>query len=351
MVTKKLFLSVIEGCGMRAHLEERLELQEDIGMQLHEVNFEGVLGMGGFGVVYMGTSKTRKNRKYAVKALSIHEMQADGHDTMRLLVREKDILETLDHPFIIKFVKSFHDDRAIYLLTEVIQGGELFEALEVLGILSGEVAQFYTASLFVIFDYLHANGVIYRDLKPENILLDTQGYFKLIDFGLAKMVAGVNERSYTVVGTAQFMAPENILGKGFSVASDIWAIGICFYDFVSGQLPFSCDDDEDQVTIFRLVISTQPSFDPSLPWATTDLITRLLRKEPTERIGMSTRRYDDIKEHEFFNGFNYNELLGRQIQPPFQPAVREAKDLQKHDLAADARFPPCALLPEWADRF
>lgn len=220
-----------------------------------------------------------------------------------------------------------------------------------LGILSAEVAQFYVASMFVIFDYLHANGIIYRDLKPENILLDTHGYFKLIDFGLAKRVSSMNDRAYTVLGTAQFMAPESILGKGFTVASDIWAIGICFYDFVSGQLPFDADDNE-QVTIFRLVISAQPKYDESLPWATRDLLARLLRKEATERIGMSARRYDDILEHEFFEGFSHSELLGRQITPPFIPTVRAAKDLEEHSLVADERFPICELGgAEWEEHF
>ena len=148
-------------------------------------------------------------------------------------------------------VKTFKDREYLYFLTELCTGGELYDAIRKLGLLNREQAQFYLGSIIVAIEYLHERNIAYRDLKPENVLLDSQGYTKLIDFGCAKKM---KERSYTLVGTPHYMAPEVILGKGYGLTADIWTFGIILYEFVCGPLPFG-NDAEDQLEIFRDILT------------------------------------------------------------------------------------------------
>ena len=111
-----------------------------------------------------------------------------------------------------KLVKCFKDSQRVYFLVEYVAGMSLFDVSMKLGLISYESAKFYIGSLIIILNYLHERDILYRDLKPENIIIDSQGYPKMIDFGTSKIT---KERSYTVLGTPHYMAPEIILSKGY----------------------------------------------------------------------------------------------------------------------------------------
>ena len=100
------------------------------------------------------------------------------------------------------------DDRYIYIMMELVQGGELFTYMRSQGPLPPPSARFYAAQVTIMFEYLHGKNIIYRDLKPENLLVNSDGYLKMTDFGFAKVVAG---RTYTLCGTPEFIAPEILL--------------------------------------------------------------------------------------------------------------------------------------------
>jgi cGMP-dependent protein kinase len=93
-------------------------------------------------------------------------------------------------------------------------------------------------------EYLHTNNIIYRDIKPENIMVDDQGYMRLIDMGTAKFLKGKGGRTYTIIGTPHYMAPEILSGKGYSYVVDLWSIGICLYEFMCGGVPYAEDADD-----------------------------------------------------------------------------------------------------------
>ena len=112
-------------------------------------------------------------------------------------------------------VKTFRDGGYLYFLTELITGGELYDAIREMDLLARPQAQFYIASITIAIEYLHERSIAYRDLKPENILLDSQGYIKLIDFGCARKL-GDTGRTYTLIGTPHYMAPEVFLGRGYN---------------------------------------------------------------------------------------------------------------------------------------
>jgi cGMP-dependent protein kinase len=113
---------------------------------------------------------------------------------------------------------------------EFIKGSELFDVIREIGLLSKQVARFYIASLILCIEYLHMKNIIYRDLKPENVMVESTGYLKLIDMGTAKRLKPSNGyRTFTIIGTPHYMAPEVMKGKGYTFAVDTWTIGVVLY--------------------------------------------------------------------------------------------------------------------------
>ncbi len=142
------------------------------------------------------------------------------------------------------FYRTFIDDENIYFLIEYIKGMELFDVIREIGLLDAYDSQFYIGQMILAIEYLHYHKIVYRDLKPENVMINHLGYAKLIDMGTAKIIIEKPARTYTVIGTPHYMAPEVLLNKGYSFDVDIWSIGIILYEFMCGLVPFgeTCED-------------------------------------------------------------------------------------------------------------
>jgi cGMP-dependent protein kinase len=176
----------------------------------------------------------------------IRKSQIVKQNLEKYLNHEKQVCEMVDFPFCMRFLKTFKDDHHIFFLLEYIKGLELFDAIREIGLLGTYDSQFYISQMILSIEYLHNQKIIYRDIKPENIMVDEKGYIKLIDMGTAKILSvnyGVS-RTFTIIGTPHYMAPEIINGKGYSLFIDLWSIGICLFEFMCGYVPFG-DDAED----------------------------------------------------------------------------------------------------------
>ena len=298
--------------NIRQNLVKRIELQDDT-ITLPELVSVKILGKGMFGNVFLVTDRTR-GRLYALKAVS--RRKVERYEIQENLILERKILLQLDHMLILKLVRSFKDSKRVYFLTEFVRGLDLFDVLRQLNLVTDRDAKFYTACLILMFEHLHERDIIYRDLKPENVMVDEDGYPKLIDFGIAKIVQG---RTYTVVGTPHYMAPEVIVGKGYGLAADYWSIGVVLYEFMCGGVPFG-EEEEDPYAIYEKVIERKlvyPSFaDPRMP--SKAVIEQLLSKNPAMRTGGSV---SNLKNHPWFHGFNWDALINRQIPAPYKPRV------------------------------
>jgi len=244
-----------------------------------------------------------------------------ANEQQTALATERSILAELDHPFVIKFVRSFRSDRYVYFLMEVVTGGELLEALEHLGLLKKKPAQFYIASILLALEFLHDKRIAYLDLKSENCLVDHQGYLKIIDFGIAQRIK--SSKCHVVTGTPNFMAPEVILGKGYTCAADLWSCGVCLYEFMIGEFPFgnNCSNHSE---IFRETMKAPLRFPKWFEDKNTEvmtLIAGLLTRDPVKRMGCGSDGYTSIKEHPFFQDgvFSWDGLLGRNAKPPYVP--------------------------------
>eukprot|EP00747_Dinoflagellata_sp_TGD_P224248 gnl/TRDRNA2_/TRDRNA2_96474_c0_seq1.p1 gnl/TRDRNA2_/TRDRNA2_96474_c0~~gnl/TRDRNA2_/TRDRNA2_96474_c0_seq1.p1 ORF type:complete len:540 (+),score=122.46 gnl/TRDRNA2_/TRDRNA2_96474_c0_seq1:181-1620(+) len=333
VLTKQVFLQCIDPSGgegpaangIRNFIAYRNKLL-DTDLQFKDLEGHQIIGRGGYGTVKL-VRHTKSKTRYALKCVKREQLSDQDRS---LVQRERAILQLIDHPFCLKLVRSFKDSRCVYFLTELVTGGELLDALDRLDILDKPQAQFYLGSMLVVFEYIHEKTIIYRDLKPENVLIDQDGFIKLIDFGAARKLETANQKCYTLLGTPHFMAPEMILGNGYSLSSDVWSMGVCLYEFMVGRLPF---DGERPVDIFRQVASKKQVWVPDdLDPIAAEMLRWLLHKNPADRVQASPKGYRTMKEHVFFEGFNFNLLISRQLQPPYVPQGEQYSE--EHPAAA-----------------
>jgi CRP-like cAMP-binding protein/tRNA A-37 threonylcarbamoyl transferase component Bud32 len=182
-----------------------------------------ILGRGTFGRVWLVTAKhnTPKatSKTYALKVQYKRELLSHRQDAG--VIREKQIMESLDHPFIIRLVSSFQDETCVYMLLSLIQGGELYALMDDGRKLPEKShAKFFSAAILESLGYLHHRSILYRDLKPENVLIGVDGYPVLVDLGFAKIV---KDKTYTLCGTPLYLAPEVILSRGHDKGCDYWS--------------------------------------------------------------------------------------------------------------------------------
>merc|ERR1712137_1413472 len=197
-----------------------------------------VLGKGAFSIVKKVTSK-RSGRTYAVKIIDKKNV---GQDMQRLRI-EIDILTRVKHPNIINLKEIMEDDETLYIITELVTGGELFDKIVELGAYSESDAARLVFNMVSAIDYLHSQNIVHRDLKPENLLLkaDTDvSEVKLADFGLSKIISdGVQKQMMqTACGTPGYVAPEVLTADGYDKEVDLWSIGVITYILLCGFPPF-----------------------------------------------------------------------------------------------------------------
>eukprot|EP01084_Bolivina_argentea_P150090 262108_1 len=151
------------------------------------------------------------------------------------LIAERKMLEKLDNPFIVKLYKTFTDSCNIFTVFDGGFGTDLFSLLRANKCFNEKTARFYAACVIEAFVYLHSKNIIYRYLKPESIILEKNGYIKLKDFVLAKQVTN---KTYTLCGTPDYLAPEIVQGQGHDKGVDWWTLGIFIYEMLASYPPF-----------------------------------------------------------------------------------------------------------------
>lgn len=238
---------------------------------------------------------------------------------------EKQILSMIEHPFIVNLLTTFQDEKRLFMLMEYVNGGELFSYLRKEGRLPNDHARFYAGEIILAFSYLHSMHIVYRDLKPENLLIDCEGHMKVTDFGFAKVV---EDRTWTLCGTPEYLAPEIIQSKGHGKAVDWWALGILMFEMLAGYPPFY---DENPFGIYQKVLAGRIDFPRHFDVKAKDLIKRLLTHDRAKRFGCLKAGSDDLKKHKWYKGLDWDLLLTRNIPPPFVPAVKAPDDTSMFD--------------------
>lgn len=303
-----------------------------------DLDIKSTLGCGAFGRVKLVTDKNTGNT-YALKCqikAEIVENNLQDH-----VLNERNVMLALDHTFILKLHNSYKDNRYIYFLLELAPGGELFTFLRKAGRFNEKASKFYASSVVTVFEQLHSKLIVYRDLKPENLILDDKGFLKVCDFGLAKVVT---DRTWTLCGTPDYLAPEIILSKGHNKAVDYWALGILIYEMCAGFVPYYSDDPME---VYQFILAGDLKFPSHFSRACMDLVTKLLTQNQAKRIGMMKNGIKDIFKHKWFSGWDWTSLLDNTMTPPIQPVVKNKEDISNFDEYPDEDDSNVPICDEW----
>ena len=303
---------------------KQLSSLNDINIELNQLFYMKSLGNGRFGKVFL--VHNLKN-SYAIKYSPIKDI-IRNKNLMKYYLNEKDILLKIDHPFVVKLVKTLKNSENLFFLMEFIEGITLKTFLDKKKrseLKRMDEATFYGGILLCIINYLHSKRILHRDIKPDNCMIDKSGYLKLIDFGIAKELKE-KDVTHTICGTPHYLAPEVIMGQGYSFSSDYWSVGITIFEIFYGYVPFgqNCNEIIDiyyQILNKKLQLPYEPKFNNI-----NSFFKIILSKNLMQRVC----NFDLLKTHNFFQDFDFEQLLSFNINPPFIP--NENKNINANNI-------------------
>lgn len=236
------------------------------------------MGRGKFGRVYLAREKTT-HVMVALKMLFKSEI-VKGRMEHQLL-REIEIQAHLKHPNILRLLTHFHDERHVFLVLEFAAGGQLYKHLQNQPNqrFPENMASCYVYQVADAIHYCHLNKVIHRDIKPENLLLTIDGNIKLADFGWSVHAPSLKRR--TTCGTLDYLPPEMVRNTHYDEHVDHWCIGVLCYEFLVGKPPF---ESSNSVKTYEKIVAVRVTYPNFMPEGAKDLISKLLRFKPTERL-------------------------------------------------------------------
>ena len=310
-------------------LNEFMNTNEDnpLGIKLtfHDFIKLKVLGKGSFGEVLL--VKLKANNKYYAMKILVKKQVKLRHQEVHTK-SERDLMVKINCPFIVNIKFAFQDDFKLYIITEFMQGGEMFFHLHKEKKFSNEKTRFYIIELVLAIEFLHKNNMLYRDLKPENIMIDSNGHIKLTDFGLSKMVTKSKEKAFTICGTPQYLAPEILSDDGYDNSVDWWSLGCVMYEMLVGKAPFRIPKGSYLTAdLYKKKITIPDYVTPEAK----DLISQLLVPNPKNRLGHGKDGAQKIKDHPYFEGINWNDAWERKLEPPLVPELKNETDLSYFD--------------------
>lgn len=295
---------------------------------LADFELKQTLGTGSFGRVHLVQSR-HNQRFYAVKVLKkaqVVKMKQVEHTN-----DERRMLGEVKHPFLITLWGTFQDSRNLYMVMDFVEGGELFSLLRKSGRFPNPVAKFYAAEVTLALEYLHARNIIYRDLKPENLLLDRHGHIKITDFGFAKRVP---DKTWTLCGTPDYLAPEVVSNKGYNKSVDWWSLGILIYEMLCGYTPFW--DGGSPMKIYENILRGRVKYPAYINPDAQDLLQRLITADLSKRLGNLYGGSTDVKKHPWFTEVTWERLARKDIDAPYTPPVKPgAGDASQFDKYAE----------------
>ncbi|KAM3132574.1 hypothetical protein pb186bvf_015387 [Paramecium bursaria] len=273
---------------------------------------------------------------------------------------EKEVLQRVNHPGLINLKASFQSQDQIYLVLELVEGGDFANFLKINSNLTHQIIQFYTAEIVSILEVLHTNGIAHRDVKPENIMVSSDLHIKMIDFGTAtffdqsQLPQSVIERlqelkdlsrkddrfkdeideyqqkhKATFVGTAEYVSPELLEDEICGPQADLWALGCIIYKMYVGNTPFN---DSTEYLIFQKIKQVQYAKTNKIPAEAMSLIQSLLQRDPMSRLGAEIigikNSYKQLKAHPFFKDIDWLNIFK-------QPGPKGVQIMQKRTKSQD----------------
>ena len=240
------------------------------------------------------------------------------------IMSERNLLSTLNHSFIVNMYFAFQDFYNLYLVMDLLTGGDLRYHIAQKRFFSESETKFFISNMILALEYIHSRNIIHRDIKPENLVLESNGYLRITDFGVAKI--NEEDNSSETSGTPGYMAPEVILIQNHSFCSDFFALGVIGYEFMLGYRPYL---GRSRKEIKQLIISKQAKLnEEDIPdtWNINamDFINKLLIRKPEKRLGY--KGVQELKSHPWMKEIDWEKLSLKKIEPSFIPNKNENYD-------------------------
>ena len=285
-------------------------------------DFLYVIGRGGFGKVWKIRYK-KNNKNYALKEMS--KVKIIDRKSVKNIKKEREFLSILHNPFIINMICSFQDYENLYLVMDLYTGGDLRYHLCKQKKFSEIQTKFFIGCTILGLEYIHNNKIIHRDIKPENLILNENGYLAITDFGIAKN--NFDDNSKETSGTPGYMAPEVLCAQNHSFYVDFYAVGIICYEFMKGERPYkgkSRKEIKDKVLAKQERIHRKDLKEFGWSKESADFINKLIYRKFHKRLGY--KGIEEIKNHEWFKGYKWKDLMLKKINSPFIPKLGDNFD-------------------------
>ncbi|CDH50007.1 ypk2p [Lichtheimia corymbifera JMRC:FSU:9682] len=304
------------------------------GASLDDFDLLKVLGKGCMGKVLLVRSR-HDQQLYALK--TIKKKHVIQQNEVAHTKAERDILARMQGiPFLIGLHYAFQTPSELFLVLDYYSGGDIATQMSIYSAFSAERTLFYAAEIVQGLSALHQHGVIYRDLKPENVLIGSNGHIVLTDFGLSKIFdENDNGMTQTFCGTAEYLAPEVLLGEAYTFTVDYWSLGTLLYEMLAGVTPFWA---ETHMEMYRRVLDDPLDFPQHFDPITRDFLSGLLERDPSQRLGWDGA--DSVKAHPFFDRMDWDKVARLELTPPYVPELRSETDLTHFD-EAFINMSPC----------
>ncbi|XP_048044967.1 serine/threonine-protein kinase 32B-like isoform X12 [Megalobrama amblycephala] len=291
-------------------------LEEDEEVSFDHFQILRAIGKGSFGKVCI-VQKTDSRKMYAMKYMN--KQKCIERDEVRNVLRELQVMQRLQHPFLVNLWFSFQDEEDLFMVVDLLLGGDLRFHLQQNVHFKEETVKLYLCELALALCYLQREHIIHRDIKPDNILLDEHGHVHIADFNVATVLKD-SEKATSMAGTKPYMAPEVFesqadAGPGYSYGVDWWSLGITAYELLQGSRPYEIRSSTTAAEAINTIHGQHVSFSSAWSDGIVALIRRLLMKDPENR----PSRLSDIQKDPYLADVNWDAVLEKSVPPGFVP--------------------------------
>ncbi|KAF9392991.1 hypothetical protein CPC16_002837 [Podila verticillata] len=313
--------------GVACCKEEAIDFTGEI--ELSHFHLLRSVGKGAFGKVRVVQHKKTKEiyaLKYINKAKCIRMRAVEN------IIQERRLLEEVEFSLICNLRYAFQDDENLFMVLDLMLGGDLRFHLERAGPMREDVVRFYVAELALALDALHTRRIVHRDLKPDNVLLDEHGHAHLTDFNIA-VYYHPSKPLMSIAGSMAYMAPEVLLRKGYFESVDWWSLGVVMFELLFGRRPFR-GKSNDLLTnsILRDPLPFPENVHDMISAPCLDVLSRLCERDISKRLGCTSDGLDAFKNHPWFDGMEWDKLVTKEATPPFEPDSKRANFDATHEL-------------------
>ncbi|XP_071025486.1 serine/threonine-protein kinase 32A-like [Oncorhynchus clarkii lewisi] len=289
-----------------------------------EINFDHfqilrAIGKGSFGKVCIVQKKDTK-KMYAMKYMN--KLKCVERNEVRNVFKEMQIMRNLEHPFLVNFWYSFQDEEDMFMVVDLLLGGDLRYHLQQNVHFSENTVKLYICEIALALGYLRSKRIIHRDIKPDNILLDEHGHCHLTDFNIAAIVKD-DLRATSIAGTKPYMAPELFqphegTHPGYSFSVDWWSLGVTAYELLRGQRPYIMRSSMPANEILQMFHKVNPSYPMAWSLEIKSLLRKLLCIDVHQRVSCLA----ELQELDLLSDVNWDSVLNKQLPPGFIPNRR-----------------------------